>query len=423
MTYKVIHQDVNGVTLYGGARDFWQSKHHEIILSGPFETGKTFAVLYKFHNLLIKYPNSQALMVRQVYNDLVKSAIATYENKVLPVPPDHPDSFVKCYGGERPTKYVYANGSEIIVAGLDRSESVLSSEFDFIYVNQAEEIPRKTWETLIGRATGRAGNAPYSQIMGECNPSFPSHWILSRHLAGHLKMFEQLHKHNPTLYDQETGKITAQGELSMKALNSLTGINYQRGVLGQWVAAEGIIYDNFSLSVNVTEEAEYNPDYPVNWGCDDGHAQGEGVGTAGYHPRAIVLANILPGGVVHIFYEYHETLTLAEQSIKELLERPYKPPELAMVDSSAKDLRMRLTNANIPNGAATHKVKDGIDNMRHFIKDGHGVTRLFIHPRCVNFIREIQSYRYNDRATKEETPLKVDDHVMDATRYLLWNYR
>lgn len=185
LSYKVIHKSDAGVKLYGGAREFWKSKHHEIILDGPFETGKTFAVLYKFHCLCIKYPGVRALMVRQVYNDLVKSAIATYEKKILPVDTEHPDSFVQKYGGERPTKYLYANGSEIIVAGLDRSESVLSAEFDFIYVNQAEEIPLDTWETLVGRATGRAGNAPYPQIMGECNPSYPEHWILQRRLNGH----------------------------------------------------------------------------------------------------------------------------------------------------------------------------------------------------------------------------------------------
>jgi hypothetical protein len=43
-----------------------------------------------------------------------------------------------------------------------------------------EEIRLDDYEKLVGRATGRAGNAPYPQVMGDCNPDAPTHWILNR---------------------------------------------------------------------------------------------------------------------------------------------------------------------------------------------------------------------------------------------------
>lgn len=71
----------------------------------------------------------------------------------------------------------------------------------------------------------------------------------------------------------------------------------------------------------------------------------------------------------------------------------------------------------------------GIDLCRELVKprvqlEGDPKPKLFIHSSCVNFIKEIQSYRYPptnkhagmNRNDKEE-PLKEDDHLMDAWRY------
>ena len=399
---------------------------HEIILSGPFQTGKTFGVIAWFHWRMCQTHNAKGLWVRKTYNSLIGSACETYERKILPFPPGHPDSRVRAFGGERPQKYLYSNGSEIVLGGLDKPEKFLSAEFDYIYINQVEEIPQAAYEMLTGRATGRAGNTDSPQILGDCNPSYPGHWILARHSAGMLEFYEQLHEHNPTLYD-DAGTITALGQATMINLEKLTGVRRQRGLEGLWVAAEGAIYDNFSYSENVTEAADYNPDWPVYWGVDDGYAEGGGLGTPGHHPRAFVLANQRPDGGFNVFAEYYRTLQLPEASIQEVLSWPYHEPDLALVDSSAAELRRRLVDNNIFNGAASHRVADGIKVVRRFICDGSGQRLLHIHPRCVNLIRELQSYRYDEHSKMSEAgepkPLKLDDHLPDATRYLLFNFR
>jgi phage terminase large subunit len=311
---------------------------------------------------------------------------------------------------------------------MDSPDKFLSSEFDYIYVNQAEELDKHSWELLTGRATGRAGNTTEPMVFGDCNPGPPWHWILERMSSGDLVMFEQLHEHNPVLFNQSTGEITEQGRATMAVLDSLTGIRYERGRLGRWVASEGIVYDNFSIDGNVTIDAEYRPDIQeVYWGVDDGYAHGGGIGTPGHHPRAVVLAQIMPNGFINIFDEYYETLKLPEETITELLERPYQRPELTMVDSSAAELRRRLIDADLANMGATHRVADGIKNMRRFILDGNGVRMLRIHPRCVNLIREMQTYRYDPKSKQadagEPKPEKLNDHAVDACRYLLHFWR
>ena len=423
-TSEVVPYDLP--TARGGVAQLYHNPAHEIVLSGPFETGKTYGVIAWFHWLMCQTPNAKGLWVRKTYNSLIGSACETYERKILPLPIGHPDSPVAVFGGERPQKYQYRNGAEIVLGGLDRPEKFLSAEFDFIYINQVEEIPLASYETLTGRATGRAGNTDQPQILSDCNPSYPGHWILTRHSEGVLELYEQLHRHNPTLYD-DAGNLTEQGKETMANLKNLTGVRRQRGLEGKWVAAEGAIYDNFSYGENVTTEAEYNPDLPIYWGVDDGYAEGAGLGTPGYHPRAFVLAQQRADGGFNVFAEYYRTLQLPEASIKEVLSWAYARPRLALVDSSAAELRRRLGDNEIFNGAASHRVADGIKVVRRFICDGNGVRLLHIHPRCHNLIREIQSYRYDDNSKSSEAgepkPLKMDDHLMDALRYLLFNFR
>lgn len=426
MTYAIVQaseSSAQGLRFYGGAREFWRYRGHEVMLEGPFETGKTIAALSKLHALLCKYHNCRALMVRETYKSLVQSAVVTYEKKVLPYPPEDPKCGVVKYGGEKPDFYDYPNGSRLVCGGLDNPDKVLSAEYDYIYVPQAEELELDAWEKLVARATGRAGNAPYPQVMGDCNPSYPSHWILFRKP---LKRFQQLHEHNPSLFNQETGEITERGKVAMAILDALTGVRYLRGRRGLWAAAEGVVFDNWAFQ-NITDEAEYNPDLPVIWGVDDGYAAGQGVGTASYHPRVILFAQETAQGGFNVFDECVVTGELSEVTVANALAMPYRKPEVAYTDSSAAELRGRLWNADIMTVAATHPVHEGIKNLRRLICDGQGVRLFRIHPRCTMMAREFASYRYDDAsravAVGEPKPLKLDDHTVDAARYLVWHAR
>jgi len=427
MQYQLIqasNDSVVGFQCYGGARELWRYKGPEAIIAGPYETGKTFAALHKLHTILCKYPGTQGLILRETYKSLINSAIVTFENKVLPYPPSDPQCPVIAFGGKKPEWYDYPNGSRLHLGGMDVAGKFLSSEFDIIYVNQAEELLLSDWELLVGRSTGRAGNMPYGQLFGDCNPSYPKHWIKKRK---EIKFIPSHHEDNPVLFDPETGEMTEQGQQTMKRLNSFTGLRYKRGRLGLWVLAEGAVFDNFDEEFNVSYDAEYNPDLPVRWGVDDGYAYGDGPGYANYHPRVFLLGQPTSQGGLNIIYEYVMAGELPELSVANVLEFPYEMPELASVDSSAAELRRRIGDEGILHAGGTHQVSEGIKVVRRYICDGQGVRLLQIHPRCVNLITEMQSYRYDARSHSvkagERAPLKVDDHCCDALRYLLWGMK
>jgi hypothetical protein len=190
------------------------------------------------------------------------------------------------------------------------------------------------------------------------------------------------------------------------------------------IAAGAIFADIFS-DANVTEQADYIPNSGgVLWGVDDGYV-GQFIAEAGNytadsHPRVFVLAQQRPDGRIAIFAVHHAIKKLAEQQIAEVLALPYPAPDWAAVDKSAAELRGRLQANGIYIVPGANSVDESIKNMRDWIAPDHnGVRKLFVHPRCQLFLKEIQMYAADEKGK----PIKAYDHSIDAVRYLLWALR
>ena len=183
---------------YGAAAEFVKYHGPETIIHGPAETGKTISALWKLHLCAMEYENASIVIARKVLSSTYSTVLQTFQNKVLV---DERHWNVSSYGGEKAQWFDYSNGARIWIAGLDKSSKILSAEHDLIYVNQAEEISLSDWEYLTTRTTGRAGNMPYSQTIGDMNPGYPSFWSYHRST---LKLFYSVHKDNPVLFDPDT---------------------------------------------------------------------------------------------------------------------------------------------------------------------------------------------------------------------------
>lgn len=236
-------------------------QYHEVVIAGPAETGKTFAALWYLDSLLRRYAGSQAVIVRKVRVTLYGSALQTYQ-KIIEL-----RGGVTPYGGKTPEWFDYDNGSRLWVAGMDNPGKALSSERDFIYENQAEELAIEDHETLTTRATGRAANAPFAQIIADCNPGPADHWIVKRRDSGALHMLVSRHEDNPTLFDRH-GVLTERGAVSMRILNALTGVRKQRLRYGLWVGAEGQFFERWDADLHVCAPFAIPLDWPI-WGAFD----------------------------------------------------------------------------------------------------------------------------------------------------------
>lgn len=373
------------------------------MLSGPAETGKTIAALHRLHCLCLDYPGAQCAIVRKVQADIAGTCLVTYQSKIL-----LPANRVIPYGGKNPTRFIYPNGTVVWVGGMDNPGKVLSGERDFIYVNQAEELSLDDWETLTSRATGRAGNAPFAFVFGDCNPSSRQHWILARRAAGHLRILESFHRDNPLLFDDD-GNITRQGEHTMRVLSRMTGVRLKRLYHGVWCSPEGAIYDIFDEERHKVAAFEVSRLWPRVVGIDP----------AGAYRAALWLAYDPKNQVVNVYRElsmpFGDTVASFARAMEDVTGGA---PVFAWVcgAKSERDWRVEFGAAGVPVIEPPFvDVWVGIDRVYSMLRD----YQLVIHDCCPKLLSEIGDYR---RVLKNGEPTDAIEnkdryHMLDALRY------
>jgi len=247
---------------YGAARELMRCTAREVVLSGPAGTGKSRACLEKLNLVCMQLP-IRAAMVRKVRRSLTQSAMVTFEQKVLPQP-----GAARFHEGDQ--EYRYPSGARVMVAGLDDAEKIGSTEFDMVYVQEATELEFDDWGMLLrGLRNGVLG---YQQLLADCNPTYPQHWLKARCDQGTTLLLETEHKDNPTLFDQQSGEWTEFGANYISTLDSLQGYLYRRLRLGQWVAAEGMYFTEWSPRVHVCPAFDIPADWPRWVAVDYGFA-------------------------------------------------------------------------------------------------------------------------------------------------------
>ena len=401
----VIAVNENGYRPQGNMCEAWRDKSPEMIISGPAETGKSYGALHKLNALCCIYPNSQAAIIRKVQSSMYGTVLTSFQKKVLA----RPDS-VQVVGKLHPERFIYPNGSEIWVAGIDNPSKALSSERDFIYVNQAEELTIADWEYLITRTTGRAGNAPFSLLFGDCNPDAPTHWIKTRSKkGGTLRRIDTVHKDNPVLYDVN-GKVTEQGKKTIKLLQSLTGARRQRLYLGMWVSPEGAIYDALEER-HTTESFEI----PTSW------PRFVGVDPFGAFISAVWLAWEEENKKLHVYREYYEPFGVSTPThVLNIIRRTGSETVFAWAGGgpSERQARADFKASGIPLQAPPiAEVWAGIDRVNQLILD----DAIIIHDNCPGLLSEFGAYKrkvVNGQPT-EQIQDKDTFHLLDALRYIV----
>jgi len=404
----------------------------EVLISGPAGTGKTRACLEKIHLAAHKYPRMRALMLRQTHASLTSTALVTYREKVL-----DPGEGVRFYGGSavEPPQYRYPNGSRLMLGGLDHPERIMSSEYDLIYIVEATEPTEGAWEMLTTRL--RNGVMPYQQLIADCNPGSPTHWLKARAEAGKTVMLESRHEDNPALWDG--GAWAPAGVAYMAVLDALTGVLKERLRYGRWVAAEGLVYDGWDRAVHLVDRFPVPADWPRVLVIDFGYT----------NPFVCQWWARDPDGRLILYREHFRTQRLVEDHAVDIARlsgalddagrvdwtRPgAERPTAVVCDHDAEDRATLRKHLKLETTAARKQVSPGIQAVASRLKvAGDGRPRLMVMrdslvapdpalleaklPTCSE--QEVDSYVWNvaDGRKRGEEPVKLHDHGMDCWRY------
>jgi phage terminase large subunit len=395
---------ISGYKFRGGNLDAIRSKYHECALIGAADTGKSVALCYKSAIIGMNVPGAHGALVRKTRKSIKESILKTWTRVIDGLP-------IRKIGGSNPESYIFPNGSELVLAGMDDSSKLLSSEWDWIQICQGEELLEADWEILASRTTGRGAVFKHPQIFGDVNPAGSRHWIRSRKS---LHRIISKREDNPQLYGDD-GVITEEGRKRLELAEQLyTGVRRQRLLYGQWATAEGAVYDTFSSPTHVLER-------PRSEFKEFGLAIDEGF----TNPAVILEIGEDSDGRFHVFREFYKRGVRPEDfvNITEDWARSIGSPLVAVDEAAAgliADLRARGLNAQgakgrTPDSTGKHIILDGIAAIQNRLKvSGDGKPRLTIDPSCVEVINELESYVWKP---EKDEPIKENDHAMDALRY------
>jgi phage terminase large subunit len=411
----------------GSAVELFGARDDEVLMSGPAGTGKSRACLEKLNLQALKYPGMAGLIVRKTAASLGSTALRTWRRDVVSEAIRR--GVVRYYGGseEEPPQYRYENGSSIFIGGMDRPSKIMSSEYDSIFVQEATELRVDDWEALFTRL--RNGRLPYQQLVGDCNPDTPTHWLLKRAQAGQTRMIHCQHEDNPVLYADD-GSMTDRGEKYMRKLDALTGVRLLRLRRGLWVAAEGVIYEEYQAAKHLVTATPIPRDWRRYWAVDFGFK----------NPFVLQCWAESPDGVLHLYREIYRTRRTVDQHARDILAivRPGGPdsewieplPEFIVADHDAESRERFSRELGIGTVAADKRVTEGIQLVQaRLAAFDDGNPRIIFHADAVvhrdselvdiglptSTVEEISGYI----RSSSEAPVKENDHGMDAMRYLI----
>ena len=416
----------------------------EVVIGGPAGTGKTRGLLEYLNWTASEHPNCRLSLLRKTRRSLTESAMVTLEQKVL-----HPAQGVRFESTSQ--RYHYPNGSILAVGGLDKPSKVMSSEWDVIAVPEATELLEGEWEALTTRL--RNGRTPRQQIIGDCNPDAPTHWIRQRAATGKLLLMESHYEDNPTWW--QDGDWTKAGVNYIAKLDELTGVRYLRLRLGVWAAAEGMVYqDAWDRQRCLLPRAKYCAPYATlkgDCGIDPTWPRYLGIDWGYNNPCVIKWYARLPDGELLMYREVYRVKRNVEDLAREALAdmgwklgtsgvlTPTRTdadplPREIIADHGAQERlawERHFGMSVYPADKGKDSINIGIQLVSHRLREGR---LLYLRgslmerdpiledaKRPCSSVDEFESYIWDTRGGRppKEQPIDANNHGMDVDRYVV----
>lgn len=399
-------------------QELMRARDRRVLVDGPLGTGKTRVNLERMRACCLRYPRCRWLLGRSVRKWLTASALVTWEEKVIVPGELLPDRIRR----ESRSEYRFRNGSVVVVSGFDDPQGVFSAEYDGAVLVEAIELDQDTAEKIDGRL--RYGRMPYQQMLMDCNPGAPTHWLHKAFETGWCRRLAMRHADNPALYLPDGVTRTRFGRDYLARLDDLTGVRRDRLRDGKWVQAEGVVYDGWDVRLHVIDPFAIPQHWQRLLSIDFGYT----------NPFVCQWWAKDPDGRLFLYREIYRAKVLVEDHAKEYkrLSAGEPVPTAVVCDHDAEDRATWERHTGLRTVAAPKAVDAGIQSVAARLKPaGDGKPRLFVFrnalverdaalaltgkPTCT--ADEIDGYVWKDSAVRD-VPVKEDDHGADALRYI-----
>lgn len=373
--------------------NLWRSPSKFTIVHGPWRSGKTAAAIdgFAMHAMI---HGGEYLLAAPTMGQIKKVLIPSLQ-----------DVFGKSVVYRAQDKEARVGGVifHVYSGSTEASEgSLRGMTLRGAFIDEATKVPESFWGQAVGRCS-----LPHAKVVACTNPDSPYHWLkrkwIDRADGETITEIGTVLADNPSLGDEYEEMISL-----------LSGAEYQRNVMGQWVEAEGAVYPGVHEWVQPFPETMPEPD--ARWISVDA---GEVNAT---HALLVELYDNTRWVVQEWRHSRSESGSMsvdqkAVHMLDALLPQRGVGVSAIHVDPAAQDmiaaLRRHAPGIAVVNGV--NEVLLGIQQVRTEFEN----DRLWVSDRCRQLVVELATYAWDQRASDRgvQKPVKRDDHGPDALRY------
>ena len=385
-----------------GYATFWHSRYRNEAVKGSRRSKKSKTMALRSIYRIMKYPESNMLVVRKTYRTLKDSCFTELKWAIKRFQVEHLWQIK-----ESPLEMTYIpTGQKIYFRGLDDPLKITSIAVEvgvlsWMWIEEAYEITKEEdFDTLAESMLGDCPDGLWKQITLTFNPWSDRTWIKARFFDVEdpdILALTTTYRCNEWLSEADRQEFERMKRQNPRRF-SVAGD-------GNWGVIDGLIYEKW------TEQAFTLQDLPKDvqsaFGLDFGYTNDPSALFCGFisleHRRLYVWDEMYKKG-------------MSNTAIHQEVSRMGYAKEQITADCAEPKSIDQLKGLGLTRIKGAKKGKDSVNNGIQWIQD----LEIIIHPRCVNFLTEISQYQWKkDKFGKSLNEPDGDDHLMDAMRYAL----
>lgn len=378
------------------ARSILASTARINVWDGSVRASKTVATLIRWLDFVAHGPDGELLLLGKTERTLRRNIVHPLEELL------EPGDLTVNWGAGEGTLW----GRRFYVAGANDEraiDKIKGLTLAGILGDEVSTWPASAFKMALSRLSVAGAKGFFTT-----NPEAPTHWLMAEYLARadelDLARFHFTLDDNPFLDPAFVAALKKE----------YTGLWYRRYIDGEWVVAEGAIYDMLDEDRHLVDVL---PELVETWDCID------------YGTTNPFVALALSLGVDGRLYAHDEWRWDSAQRGRQQTDAEYsrhvqtwhaalgRSPRWIYLDPSAASFSLQLHRDKVRGVIpADNTVLDGIREVATLL----GLGRLRFHrPTTTAAWGEMVGYVWDPKAQKrgEDAPLKVNDHAPDALRY------
>lgn len=391
-----------------GYGKFWHDKSRYRILKGGKGSKKSVTTALNMIYRIMKYPESNLLVVRSVFNTHRDSTFAQLKWAQQRLGVAH-----LWHNTAFPMEMIYKpTGQRILFRGFDdvlklASTTVSKGYLCWVWIEEGFEIDsEESFEKLdLSIPRGNIPDGLFKQTTITFNPWSERHWLKKRFFdkkCDGVSCYSTNYLCNEFLDDTDKN-----------VFEQMKKTNYRRYAvagLGEWGVADGLVYENF-------EELFFNKDklgesdgtkwqYRHFFGLDYGYSN---------DPTAFIAFAVNPvKKEIYVYDEHYQTKMLNSDIADMIIKKGFSKERIRADCAEPKsndDLRRYGIQRITPSLKGKDSVINGITQIQEY--------KIYVHPKCVNVLAELSSYCWakDKNENGKNLPADKNNHLMDAMRY------